>query len=125
MFIAFLYLFIIGIFLLWVVIGVNEMVSVHNVYILGSKNQLDQITRFIKTINDDVKIDYTKNDPSMSLRETIAERFEKIKRADIIYVMVEGNGSIREEILYELEYAERLNKNIIYVNSTDIYSKLP
>lgn len=57
-------------------------------------------------------VDQVRSQPNKPLDELISECFDKIKDADIVYVVRKKDWTIGNGTLYEMEYARRLGKEI-------------
>lgn len=90
------------------------------VYIIGSLSQESQIKKFAKklsSIGNDVK--YVFSQPDKDFQDLVTECFDYIEWADKIYAILKNDGSIGKGTAYEIEYAKRLKKQIILIDTNN------
>lgn len=85
-----------------------------NVFVIGSLTQSTQIKEIAKKY---IHAKYVHSQPSKSFKQLVSEAFDNIEEADVIIALRKPDGSIGQGVTYEIEYAKRLNKKIIYVDS--------
>ena len=94
-------------------------------YIIGSLSQESQIKKFAKklsSIGNNVK--YVFSQPDKDFQDLVTECFDNIEWADIIYAVKKKDGTIGNGVTYELEYAKRLKKQIVLIDTKDYIHKL-
>lgn len=86
-----------------------------NVFVIGSLTQSTQIKEIAKKY-EHVKYAHPQP-PSKPFSQIVSEVFDNIDEADVIIALRKPDGSIGQGVTYEIEYAKRLNKKILYVDS--------
>lgn len=82
-------------------------------YIIGSLSQAEKIKSIAKEIYYG-EVKYVKPEPKKSFEECVKNCFDNIEWTDNIYVILKPNKTLGQGLTYEVEYAKRLKKNIIY-----------
>ena len=89
------------------------------VYVIGSLNQCDEIKEYANAIPKVFKsvkeVNYVKKEINKTFEQLVSECFDMIEKSDTIFVVMKKDLSIGKGVTYEVEYAKRLNKEIIYV----------
>lgn len=89
--------------------------TIENVFVIGSLSQWSEIKEIA------IKYEHVKyvhpQPPSKPFAQIVSEVFDNIDEADVIIALRKPDGSIGQGITYEIEYAKRLNKKILYVDS--------
>lgn len=89
------------------------------VFVIGSLKQCDRIKEYAdaipKVYKSVIEVNYVKRQPDKTFEELVSECFDMIEKADTIFVVMKKDLSIGKGVTYEIEYAKRLNKEIIYV----------
>lgn len=89
-------------------------------YIIGSVKQVDDIKEYAKKISNKYKvIDYVKSEKDKLFEECVRHCFDNIDVANIVITITKEDGSIRQGVTYELEYARRMRKEIMIINLYD------
>lgn len=94
----------------------NKLLERKTAYIIGSLSQADEIEKFAKSL-ENLNVIYVRLEPQKTFKQCVSECFDNIDKADIIYVITKPDGSIGQGVTYELEYANRLGKEIKMVCS--------
>ena len=89
--------------------------TIENVFVIGSLSQWSEIKEIA------IKYEHVKyvhpQPPSKPFSQIVSEVFDNIDEADVIIALRKPDGSIGQGVIYEIEYAKRLNKKILYVDS--------
>lgn len=89
------------------------------VFIIGSVKQSTKIKNIADLLSglNNSEIRYVKKEPLKEMSELINQAYNNIEWSDIIVVVKKENGKIGDGTLYEMEYAKRIGKKIIVINS--------
>ena len=97
-------------------------------YVIGSLTQSSLIKKFADQLLMDLPIKYgvryVYSQPDKDFQDLVKECYDNIEWADIIYVIKKKDGTIGNGVTYELEYAKRLKKQIVLIDTKDYIYKL-
>lgn len=90
----------------------------YKVLILGSMSQCKEIASLAKRLEapGDADVEYAKPEDK-DFKDVVSGIFDKIDNCDIIFALKKPDGSIEKGLVYELEYAKRLKKMVVYVSA--------
>lgn len=87
------------------------------IFIIGSLSQADKIAETAAYYAGDIyDVRYVRKEPEKTFEELVTQAFDNIEWADIVMVVCKDDGVIGNGTTYEVEYAKRLKKQIIYKN---------
>lgn len=88
-----------------------------NIYIIGSLSQQDKIEKIGKCLMNNIygSVRYVKKESDLSFNECISQCFDNIEWTDVVIVVKKEDGTIGDGVCYEMEYARRLNKEIVVI----------
>ena len=90
-----------------------------NVYIIGSLTMLDTINIIANLLNSkELNVRYVKKE-TKDFKQCVSDCYDNIEQADIIYAVKKKDGTIGNDVTYELEYAKRLKKQIVLIDTKD------
>ena len=90
-------------------------------YIIGSLTQSSLIKKFAMDLPIKYSVRYVYSQPDKDFQDLVKECYDNIEWADIIYVIKKKDGTIGNGVTYELEYAKRLKKQIVLIDTKDIH----
>ena len=88
-------------------------------YIIGSLTQSSLIKKFAMDLPIKYSVRYVYSQPDKDFQDLVKECYDNIEWADIIYVIKKKDGTIGNGVTYELEYAKRLKKQIVLIDTKD------
>lgn len=88
-----------------------------NIYIIGSLSQQEKIEKIGKCLMNNIygSVRYVKKENDLSFNECISQCYDNIEWADDVIVVKKEDGTIGDGVCYEMEYARRLNKEIVVI----------
>lgn len=88
-----------------------------NIYIIGSLSQQDKIEKIGKCLMNNIygSVRYVKKESDLSFNECISQCFDNVEWTDVVIVVKKEDGTIGDGVCYEMEYARRLNKEILVI----------
>ena len=87
-------------------------------FVIGSLDQENEIKEYAQTIGKEYEeTHWLKSYANKSQAEFIADAFNKIEKADIVYALSRADKLFDEGTLYLMEYARRLKKEIRIIYS--------
>ena len=88
------------------------------VFIIGSMQQEEKIKYVAENIEklQYAEVKYVKPQPSKPFLKIVSEVFDNIEESDTIIVVKKPDGSVGYGVTYEVEYARRLRKKIIFMD---------
>lgn len=85
------------------------------IFVIGSLSQADEIAKTAAYYAGDIyEVRYVRKEPEKTFEELVTQAFDNIEWADIVMVVCKPDGTIGKGTTYEVEYATRLRKQIIY-----------
>ena len=90
-------------------------------YIIGSLTQSSLIKKVAMDLPIKYSVRYVYSQPDKDFQDLVKECYDNIEWADIIYVIKKKDGTIGNGVTYELEYAKRLKKQIVLIDTKDIH----
>lgn len=85
-----------------------------NIYIIGSLTCCDKIYEMYNVYSKRYNTRYVYELNNKMLENAIKKCYDNIEWCDIVIAVSKDNKLYGDGVKYELEYARRLNKNIIY-----------
>lgn len=86
-------------------------------FVIGSLSQEQEIEKIAFSLMDKYYVYFVSKQPNKSFDILVKEAFDTILISDVIFVLLKPDGTIGQGVIYEIEFAKRMNKKIEYISS--------